>query len=197
MALRLTADQLLAVAAGQRFLHTWEILSPSYAGDTADNAVMIHSDVLGFPRLVTDPGWREFEAFNTSPAVNKPMNAPRYSIVVDNTSGRFYHTHASSYWCVNPPDYYPNPKECRLRHRVYLTLLDGTVSEITRVKYVGRVLSVPFEDLRNPLGDPIPVSATINTEAVGAWGSLRRQWTADDCNEVDTTVNVTLPAPPT
>lgn len=192
---RLTAAQRAALAAGAPVRQTWEIVVP---GDTLHLFWLTYPLDSGiFPVLGTEKrrvvraGRRSHEVWNPSPKVSVTPKAVRYSFVVDNHDGIFYETHPDNVYQI-PGLYQAKAQECRIVHRLFVAVPGAyqrstTWSEITHMAYTGGIISVRFEDVADAAGNPVPGSATITCEQLGAWSVLRRDWTADDCVDVPLT----------
>lgn len=193
---RLTTAQRTALAAGAAVRQTWDIVVP---GDTLHLFWQTYAlDVGVFPapgatgRRVTRAGVRRHEVWNPSPKVANVPKAVRYEFQVDNSDGVFYPTHADNVYQI-PGLYQAIPQECRIVHRVYVATPSATYprgttwSEITHMQFTGGIVEVRFEDVADSAGNPVPGSAIITCEQLGAWDALRRTWTPDDCVDVPMT----------
>ncbi len=188
----LTSDQLAAFVAGQPVRQTWSIKAPVLADHSAYTTTVI-DDGIWSPnaapkRRVLKAGKRQHTVWNYHPKVSAQPKAVRYTIEVDNADGLF-HRKSGSVW--NPLGIYDAEiAECFLIHNIAVLLLSGTWSPITHMDFIGTVVNVSYEgssglnktEVSPGVVSPVivPKSATITSEQVGAWATLRYVFTKDD-----------------
>lgn len=188
----LSADQLAAFAAGQPVRQTWTIRTPVLADHSAYTTTVIDDGIFSTAstpaRRVINAGKRKHEVWNKHPKDSANPKAVRYAIEVDNNDGLFYQR-SGSVW--NPLGIFDaDPGECFLIHNISVLLLSGTWSAISHMDFVGQVISVSYEGgaglnkVETTPGvvapKPVPKSATITSEQVGAWATLRHVFTKND-----------------
>lgn len=188
----LSSDQMAAFAAGQPVRQTWTIRAPVLADHSAYTSTVIDDGIFSPSaspsRRVIDAGRRKHEVWNRHPKDSTTPKAVRYAIEVDNSDGLFYRR-SGSVW--NPLGIFDaDPGECFLIHNLAVLLLNGTWSAIGHMDFTGQVISVSYEggaglgktEVSPGVVAPqvVPRSATITSEQVGAWATLRRVFTKDD-----------------
>jgi len=188
----LTAGQLAAIEGGARVRQVWKIITPDQADkDSATWTTYTIHDDAGSEKCVTDAGKRKVTGYNISMAVPGELRVGDYSITVSNPDGLFYVDQYPGYfWGTDgiSSSYYADPQECLLRHEVYV-MVDGAWSEITAVRYIGRIVDITYDDGGNHDGAQ-PGTATISSENNLVTELLRYEWTEDDGDDTDTTINL-------
>jgi len=192
MLANLTSDQLAAFVAGQPVRQTWSIKAPVLADHSAYTTTVIDDGIWSAAaapkRRVIKAGRRQHTVWNYHPKASTQPKAVRYTIEVDNSDGLF-HRKSGSVW--NPFGIYDAEiAECFLIHNIAVLLLSGTWSPITHMDFIGTVVNVSYEgssglnktEVSPGVVSPVivPKSATITSEQVGAWATLRYVFTKDD-----------------
>jgi hypothetical protein len=143
-----------------------------------------------------------------NPSLQKSNNpkAVRYSFTVANEDGKFYETAADNFFkYTGVPNYQATPAECKITHKILVQVPDSedtrgyTFSEITHMAYTGQIIDIRHLDTGAPgrgvegSGSngvdflPTPASTIITCEQLGAWESLRRDWTLEDATDAPMT----------
>jgi hypothetical protein len=200
MALLLTSAQIAAIAAGERVRQVWSVYAPIDAAHSAYDSGNTFHDSVQIPTAVRQnvqrAGKRTYTAVNASPMDDRKLQRARHAFVVRNDDGRWYPSSATTCWwrSQSTPAYAAQPQECRIRHRCYV-LVAGAWSEITALDYTGQVVACDWSDTVSANGVVSGSTATIQTEAMGAWEVLAKTYTKDDGAEtwVDLQFDSTYP----
>jgi len=199
MALLLTSAQISAIAAGARIRQVWFVLPPFDAAHSSfyPDGTRFHDQAVTSPSVlscVIRAGRRTYTAVNASPMDDRKLQRARHAFTVRNDDGLWYPGTTSSWWTNESSGYQANPQECRIRHRCYV-LVAGAWSEITALDYTGQVVACDWEDVVSANGVVSGSTATIQTEAMGAWEVLAKTYTKDDGTEtwVDLQFDSTYP----
>lgn len=184
MALLLTSDQIAAIAAGARIRQVWYAHVPHDAAHSYyEDGHRFHDSALvptSTGQNVIRAGKRTYTAVNASPMDDRKLQRARHAFTVRNDDGKWYSGSIGSWWTsIASPCYQASPSECRIRHRVYV-LVAGAWSEITALDYMGQVVACDFEDVVSANGVVSGSTATIQTEAMGAWDILSHVYGKDD-----------------
>lgn len=176
----LTADQKTAMAS-ERPLYALrvDIYVPASYGGTPTLGVnnLIHADRSGIYSVV-DAGRVSVEGYNLSLAEPGRLTSGHYAITVDNSSGKFYPTTSGNWFYNSSASYQADPIACWLSRNFYIRLASGTWSELTMLQYIGKILTVTFDDDRQ--------QATIETVGLTV-DKLKRAWRETDGATYDTT----------
>lgn len=165
----LTTSQRDAMASrNPRYRHQWQVGRPPSSGSEVYQFAVLHDDATGSGR-VTDPGQREYEAYNQS--LQEPGKLPTalYTITCANQDGLLYPTKAGNIW-RHTGGYQADPVECLLLHLVFVWA-GGTWSLLTPCTYIGEVREVSHSGHTK--------ETTIQTQA-RVMRYLIRQWVDED-----------------
>lgn len=176
----LTTAQLTAIAAGAPVRQVFTIMAPAASGSSTFGSRVIDGGAQAgdSARRVTKAGSRKHSVWNPHPVAKATATAARHLFEADNSDGVFFPGHAYSWW--NNATYQATPEECHFQHSLFIKEADGSWSEVTSIRFTGRVIAVAFSDTASPGPVASGSIATITVEQLGAWGSLRRVWTEDD-----------------
>lgn len=189
----LTAGQLAALTSGQPVRGVWSIKTPVSADHSSYTTTVIDDGLFstGNIRRVIKAGQRTHKVWNPHPMEGSRPEAVRYTIEVGNGDG-YFHRKSGSPW--NPFGLYDAaPSECFLIHQLYVwDRSAATWSPITHMDFIGRVMSVDYTGAGSLIRREVspgatgpgvaPNTATIMSEQVGAWETLRRVFSKDDGN---------------
>ena len=177
----LTTAQKTAIASGAPFRQTFEIGTPRASGSSTFDYATVHDCASG-PICVTNAGRRTVEAYNVSFAEPGRLSSGLYVFQASNADGKWYTQTTSNHWYNSTGTYQALPKECLVRHKVYV-LDSGSWSELSCLAYVGRVIDCEYDDTAD--------MAEISSEAV-VLSALRVEFKEEDSNSTDTGMNVSL-----
>lgn len=197
MALLMTSDQIAAIAAGARIRQVWRVYVPHDSAHSYYNSGQVFHDTEMQPtslrRNVVRAGRRTYTAVNASPLDDRKLQRARHAFTVRNDDGRWYPGTATSWWSdYITPSFQASPQECRIRHRCYV-MVSGAWAEITALDFTGRVVSCDWEDSVSAGGTNSGSTATIQTEAMGAWETLAMTYTKDHGEHVETDLHYKWP----
>jgi len=176
-----TSAQEAALAAGRPVRQEFYVLRPEDDAHTAFESYLFDAGIYGVAglRRVTNPGVRKWRVANVSPAQEGRLEATTWTIEVDNRDGAFLHK-VGSLFEHSVTAYLAWPEQCYLQHRVSVLLLSGVWSELTEIRYKGRIVRVGYVDGQTAAGEIVPLSASIRTEDASAWEAMRRPFAVTD-----------------
>ena len=184
MALLLSQDSIDAIAAGNRIRQMWSVLVPQSAAHALYNERLFHDDASEDSRCVTRAGSRTYVAVNASPMDDRKLQRARHAFTVRNDDGSWYQGASGGWWQNQATLYYAMPQECRIRHRVYVWHLPSAVMGegwgSLGLDFTGQVNACDHTDARMASGALTGATATIQTDAMGAWDTLSHVYNKDD-----------------
>jgi hypothetical protein len=143
--------------------------------DTAHSAYeerVFHDNSLAAPNYVVGAGRRTYVAVNASPMDTRKLQRARHAFVTRNDDGLWYRGAIGGWWTHSVTAYAASPRECMVRHRVYVMLLTGVWSEFAFLDFTGQVVRCDATDSRRADGTMVGDEITIQMDAKGAWETL-------------------------
>lgn len=173
-----TAERAALTGGGARIRQTFEIGRPTASGSTTYIYTTVDDGLhaQGGDSRIVRAGRRKHTVWNPHPTDYERPKATRWTFTARNDDGWLYRN--GDAWVI-PSVYTATPQECLVRHRVYVYAA-GAWSEIGHMAFVGRIVSIRYEDTSDSLGQTQGAVAHITTEQEGAWGVLRYIWTPED-----------------
>lgn len=196
----LAGGTLTAILANRGFRQRWSINVPQNANRLTFNAVIFddYDNIENDASSVIDAGSREVNAFNVSMQKPGKFGVGGYKFVVRNDDSLWSPNAATNLFQNSSTAYQATPQECEIIHQAYTLnpILEsprrGSWIEITEIKYVGRIVRIRSKDTANAINEPKGKQATVHTEQEAVATLLRRVFTEDDGDAVDTGVNIIL-----